>query len=298
MAISTASRRTSGSASARQIDDELRALDGLLEGEGKLGDEVVADEVDDRDVAEAGVGAESHFQGARFPRCARRTWMSAASVRRSGVGVEAGGAGELHGGVEPAEERFALGVEFVIHLHRGAGALLARGNGARTSRRVRCLSRTETSRISACGNSAARLATQGSEPLRRQQLGFSDDDEIGLLQLLAVNVEDFLGEFSALHEAEDSLGADGIDEDAERRDEESVAVNPAQRVGHRRDEIGATADGLGDEDIRTSGVAEFARSLDEGIEAAAKTAAWDLLGGEAFATAASRCPRVRCPGRW
>ena len=53
----------------------------------------------------------------------------------------------------------------------------------------------------------------------------------------------------AVFQAEDAERADGIDEDAEGGDCEVVAVDLLEGEADGGDEIGATADGFGEEDV-------------------------------------------------
>ncbi len=200
---------------------------------------------------------------------------------QDGVGVEAGGTVEVHGRVQPAEERFAFGVKFVIDFHRPAGLLLGFGNTGKP--------RIEAA-IFAHGNIedfgfrefGGQPRDQALEPVRRQEIIFRDDDEVGLLELFSEDIEHLVGKLFFACQAEDLFGADRIDEHAERRDGELLAIHASQRIRDRRDKIGAAPDRLGDEGVRQCCLRELGRGIDERIEAAAKTAAWNFLGREAF----------------
>ena len=115
-----------------------------------------------------------------------------------------------------------------------------------------------------------------------EQVGLVDDDQVRLLQLLAVNVENLLRKLSALGQTEDALRAHRIDQHAERRDGEVVAVNAAQRIRHSGHEVRATAHRLRDEHVGPGRGGKFVRGIDERIKPAAEAAAGNLLHGKAL----------------
>ena len=84
------------------------------------------------------------------------------------------------------------------------------------------------------------------------------NEDVGFLELLLVDVNNLLGKVTAAFEAKHAGGPHGIYEHADRRDGELIAVDAAQRIGDRGDEIGATADGFGDEGVRGGSGVEFA----------------------------------------
>jgi hypothetical protein len=265
-----------------QIDDELSGMDGVLELEGKLGNEIVADEIDDGDVAEALAGAEGHFEVGNFGSLVLELGLGLEGEGfEKGVGVEVGGALKGNGGVEPSKEGFAFGIEVVVH-----------GHGVPVGRRsVEEVVKPFLEALSgACGDGedcgVGVFATEGGlkqfELFLRKCFAFGDDEHIGLFELFSVDVEDLGREGRAGLEAEHTEGADGIEEDGEGGDFEGVAVDASQGVGDGGDEVGAAADGFGDEDFRARGGGETIGGFHEGVEAAAEATARDFLGGEAF----------------
>jgi len=75
-------------------------------------------------------------------------------------------------------------------------------------------------------------------------------------------------------------GADRVDEHAERRDHERVAVHALERIADRCAQVGAAADRLGDEHLGRHVLGQAARRVDQRVEAAAEAPAGDFLHRE------------------
>jgi hypothetical protein len=131
--------------------------------------------------------------------------------------------------VEPAEQRLALGVGVVVQLHRGTA--LREGLVDRVEPRV------ETGALlGGAGDDAGareRFPERGDEAvaeLGRDRVDLVDDDDVRFLELLAVHVDDLLGEVRPLLEPEDAGRARRVDQDAHRGDLEPFAVDSAERI--------------------------------------------------------------------
>ena len=123
-------------------------------------------------------------------------------------------------------------------------------------------------------------ATGSGEGVRVECVALVNDKDVRFLQLFEKDVGDFWREGCSGIEAQDSAESGGVAEDAEGGYVEAVAVDSPERVGDGGDEVGATADGFGDEDVGARGFREFGGCVDEGVEAAAEAASGDFFGGE------------------
>lgn len=124
-----------------------------------------------------------------------------------------------------------------------------------------------------------RLA-QGLPLLRREQVALVDDDAVGFLQLLAIDVEHLVGKPPAAFQTEDTRRAHRVHEHAERRDGVVAPVDPPQRIRDGGDEVGATAHRLRQEHLRPGGGGKLAGGLNERVEPAAEAATGNLFHRE------------------
>ena len=107
-----------GGGFAAEVDDELARANGVIEVEREFRDKIVADQVDDGDVAKAFVGAEGHFEVGDFGVCVLKALLGILGQGfEEGVGVKIRGAAEREGRVEPAEQGLTFGVEVIIDFH-------------------------------------------------------------------------------------------------------------------------------------------------------------------------------------
>src|SRR5206468_8744846 len=105
------------------------------------------------------------------------------------------------------------------------------------------------------------------------QIDFIDHDQIRFLQLLFVNVQNLFGKGCSVFEAENAQRTKRIDQHAEWCDGKALTINPAQRIADSGDEVGATADRFGNENIGTRFGRKLVCGFYEGIEPAAKATA-------------------------
>ena len=188
-----------GSVSARQLMISCRADHRLFERERKFGDEIAAHEIDRRDVAEAGVGAERHFQMRDFragePRvgCRRRASCSTASASKPTLARRAA----PWRSASRAAPRLRRRVRSPPPSSRGPAA--RRFPGARQPRvEPALLAHGDVEDFGAAETRRASRARKRGEPIGVDQVGLGDDDDVRLLELLAVDVEDLVGKASAL----------------------------------------------------------------------------------------------------
>ena len=113
------------------------------------------------------------------------------------------------------------------------------------------------------GEFLGELGLQRGEGVGFHEVGFVDDDEVGFLELFAVDINDLLRKLAAFAQAEHARRAHRIDQHAQRRDAEVLAVNAPKRIGDRRHEVGAAADRLGNEHIRPRALGEFTGGIDQ-----------------------------------
>src|SRR6202011_5261668 len=117
-------------------------------------------------------------------------------------------------------------------------------------------------------------------PLDAEKIALVNDDNLRLLKLFAIRVSYLRRETAALRNPQNALGAYGIHQHAQGSHVEVVAINPTQRKAHGRDQIGATADRLRDEYVRTAALRKTAGGFHQGMETAAEATAGDFLDGE------------------
>ena len=133
---------------------------------------------------------------------------------------------QLHGAVEPAQQRLAFSVQIVVYLQWPRIATLHREQGVKPGldacpvlgRTDECLRAGE--RVPDCGR-------QALEQRRGMRVALVDDDEVRFLQLFPIHVGHLLGEAAAWRQSEDPRGARRIDQHAERRNREPVAIDTA-----------------------------------------------------------------------
>ena len=180
------------------------------------------------------------------------------------------------GGVQPAEQGFAICIHFIIHVHHGARDL--RGLGE-------FLEPLLQSFFGAGGDGHdfrqrkifRERRFQFRQFFRGEQIAFVDHDDVRFLQLLAVDVFHLLGEAAAFFQTQHARGADGVHQYAERGDGVIFPIHAAKGIRDGGDEVCATAHGLGDEHLGQGAFVQAVRGFHQGIETAAETAAGDLL---------------------
>ena len=261
-----------------EVEEEFAGGEGGLEAVGEFGCAVGADEVADADVAAFFGGHEGHLEVGDFD-AGHGGAGAVGDGEEEFVAVDVGEGADVDGGVEPAEEGFAFGVGDVVDVGGGFGLEFVAGDAVEPGVDAAVVAGGDAG-DAGLGEAGAEGGFEAVEAGVVEEVRFVDDDEFGFLELFGVDVEDFGGEAGAGGEAEDAFGADGIDEDGEGGDAEGVAVDLAEGEGDGGDEVGAGADGFGDEDVGAGGIVEAFGGFDEGIEAAAEAAAGDLFDGE------------------
>ena len=198
---------------------------------------------------------------------------------QDGVRVEPVSIFQLHRAIQPAEQRFAFRIKLVVHVHRCARGLLSGGKAMEPRVQSRPFTRRRLKNLR-LRKFVGQLAAQSLPPRCIEQIAFVDDDEVGLLELLAVNVENLLGELAAALQPEHAQRANRVRQHTEWCDGKVAAVNQSQRIRDRRDEVSATADRLGNEHVRPRRRCQFVRRVHEGVEPATKTTARNFFGRE------------------
>src|ERR1043166_2404324 len=195
--------------------------------------------------------------------------------------MEGLGSRKPNSAIEPAEQGFAFGVKRVINFHGRAAGLLPAGKPVEPRVEIHAFARGNGQDFLArkfCGDGLAKHFQPGI----LHQIAFADDEQIRLLQLFLIDVKDFGGKAAAGLQSEYSHGANGVEKHAHGRDLKMRAVEPAQRIGNGRDQIGATAHRLGNENLRAIARRQLFGGFDQGIESATKTASRDFLSREAL----------------
>ena len=115
----------------------------------------------------------------------------------------------MYGRIKPAKQRFAFGVHFVIHLHHVARDLFGVSDAGKP--RIQTLA-------GACrdlqhfgiGKFLGEFGLKSGEGVRLEEIGFVDDDQVGFLELFAVDINDLLGKLSAFAQSKHTRRAHGI----------------------------------------------------------------------------------------
>src|SRR6266849_3752563 len=186
----------------------------------------------------------------------------------------------LEGGVQPAEQGFAFGIDFVIDFHGRPGVLAGGENALEPVLQTRAVARGNFQQFGP-RKSLAEFLAQTLQSRWREQIALVDHDEVGFFELLAVNIAHLVGEVSPVRQTENPQRPDWIHQNAERSNGKIIAIHPAQRVGDRGNEVSATADGFRDKDLRSRFGGQFFRRFRKGIEPAAKATAGNLFHCEA-----------------
>ena len=97
----------------------------MFQVNGKFRHEIIADEIDNGDVAQSRVGAERHFEVGDFRPLGLEAGLHFFRKELLNVvGIKRMGCTHYQGGIEPTEESLALGVDVVINIDRTADELL------------------------------------------------------------------------------------------------------------------------------------------------------------------------------
>ena len=122
-----------------------------------------------------------------MPAAASAPAIRAATSRRNALPSKSAPASRtVH--VQPPEQRLALGIHVVVHVHRVGRGHVARQD-ARTSRRGPRRSALTTATIARLRKRARQRVARAGVPRRLEQVALVDDDDVGLFELLLVDVE-------------------------------------------------------------------------------------------------------------
>ncbi len=123
---------------------------------------------------------------------------------------------------------------------------------------------------------------QLAEGRRIQFVDAVDGDGVGFFKLLAENVGGLGREARGRLAAEDLQTVARLEQNGIRCDLEACAVEVLQRLDNGSDQVGATADRLGEDDVGTLVGFELADPVDKFVESAAEASPGHFLDGKAL----------------
>ena len=248
----------------------------------KLGNVILPDETQDADLPGTDIfmGRKRHLEvgdlGAGFAQAPLKTRCEPFEKL---VAIERFGRAGPDRAVEPPQQLLAFRIDVVIDIEDLAAGHLGALNALEPRLQSGAFACRDLEDFRTRVFELQRIA-QALPLSLAQEIAFVDDDQVGFFELLAIDVNDFGREPAPGLQAEDPCGAHRVDDDAQGRDGEGIAVDAAQRVTDRGHEIRAAPHRFGDEHVGTRLLAQLARGRKQGIEPAAEAPSGDFLDGE------------------
>src|SRR5262245_59275350 len=238
------------------VDDQVEFPDGTVRRQRKFGNVVAADEIGN---AEEAFPQADRLQMRRFgPRSVELADQPLHDGHQQFVHLNIGFGGDADAGIEPAQLGLALGIDIVVdveHAPAEVAFLLQQGQ-------QRLATGTGAGRDLQDGPARTMLFDQ-----RRQLFDFVrldlvdtiDENGVGLFELFFENIGGLRGEADPRFVAQDARPVAGLEDDAVGRNAEFGVKQPLDRLHHRRHEVSAASDRLGENDV---GPARVAQRLD------------------------------------
>ena len=195
---------------------------------------------------------------------------------QEGVPVEGSGCRQPQAAVEPTEQSLSLGVGVVVHFQ--VGLTVGTGLADLFEPFLQTLALAGGNRQHPAGGKGLLQAlTKPLQTLRAKQIDFVDDDEVGFLQLLAVDVNHLGRERLPGFQPQNSQGANRVHHHAQGGNPVILAIHAPQRIIHGGFQVGAASHRLGQKDIGPPVSGQTFGGSNQGIELAAEATARDLL---------------------